>query len=240
MPTGLAPSMLSTLALRRVHLFAGCSNETLQRIALLCNWRNITAKTCLFSRESSGGEVYFLLSGQVRITSYSEQGREVSFRDYQSGEHFGDLSAIDGQQRSADVIALEDSLVVCISSAQFLALLGQEALIARHMMQHLTQLVRKLTDRVLELSNLDVPTRVQMELLRLAQATEADGSARIEPAPTHAALAGKISATREQVAREISALTKRGLIRKESSRLLRICAVSELEALVAMTKRQGV
>ncbi|MDH5857733.1 Crp/Fnr family transcriptional regulator [Lampropedia aestuarii] len=232
--------MPSTLALRCVHLFAGCSDEVLQHIALLCNWRTVAAKTSLFSRESSGGEVYFLLNGRVRITSYSELGREVSFRDYEAGEHFGDLSAIDGQQRSADVIAIEDSLVVSISSAQFLALLDQNALIARHMMQHLTQLVRKLTDRVLELSNLDVPTRVQMELLRLAQAIEPDGSARIEPAPTHAALAGKISATREQVAREISALTKRGLIRKEGSRLLRICAVSDLEALVAMTKRQAV
>lgn len=228
-PTRAVPS---TLALSRVHLFEGCSDEVLQRIAALCSWRNITAKTRLFSRESTGNEVYFLLSGQVRITSYSEQGREVSFRDYQLGEHFGDLSAIDAKQRSADVIAVVDSQVVSISSAQFLELLDQEPMISRRMMQHLALLVRKLTERVLELSNFGVPTRVHMELLRLAGALQADGSARIDPAPTHAALAGKISANREQVAREISALTKRGLIRKEGTRVLCIQSVSELQALV--------
>lgn len=226
-------TMPSTLALRRIHLFEDCSDETLQRIAILSNWRNITAKTSLFTRQSTGGDVYFLLSGQVRITTYSQQGREVSFRNYQAGEHFGDLSAIDGKQRSADVIAVTDSLVVSISSTQFLSLLDQEPALSRRMMQHLTLLVRDLTDRVLELSNFGVPTRLHMELLRLAQHIQPDGSARIDPAPTHAALAGKISTNREQVAREISALTKHGLIRKEGTRILHIRSMPELQALVA-------
>lgn len=236
MLTELPPTAPSTFALRRVQVFQDCSEETLQRIAAMCNWRHIAAKTSLFSRESAGADVYFLLSGQVRITSYSEQGREVAFRNYQAGEHFGDLAAIDGQQRSADVIAVQDSLIVSISSGQFLRLLDQEPAIARRMMQHLTLLVRKLTDRVLELSHFAVPTRLHIELLRLAQATEPDGSARIDPMPTHVALAGKISANREQVAREISALSKRGLIRKEGSRSLLIRSIAELEALVEEDK----
>lgn len=236
MPLSATPSLL---ALRRVHLLSACSDPTLQHIATLCSWRNVAAKTPVFTRASAGNEVYFLLSGQVRITTYSQQGREVSFRDYAAGEHFGDLSAIDGQQRSADVIAVQDSQLVGMGSAQFLALLAQEPALALRMMQHLTQLVRQLTQRVLELSTLSVPTRLHMELLRLAHDVQPDGSACIDPTPTHAALASKISTNREQVARELSALTQQGLLRKEGRRVLHIPSVHDLQALVVAAATQS-
>lgn len=231
-----APSLL---ALRRLHLLDACNDATLQHIATLCNWRTVAAKTLVFTRASAGNDVYFLLSGQVRITTYSPQGREVSFRDYAPGEHFGDLSAIDGQHRSADVLALQDSQLISISSGDFLALLEQEPALARRMLQHLTRLVRQLTERVLELSTLGVPTRLHVELLRLAHDVQPDGSARIDPTPTHAALASKISTNREQVARELSALTQQGLLRKEGRRVLHIASIHDLQALVAAAATQG-
>jgi len=231
-----APSLL---ALRRLHLLDACSDATLLHIAGLCNWRTVAAKTPVFTRASAGNDVYFLLSGQVRITTYSQQGREVSFRDYAPGEHFGDLSALDGLQRSADVIALQDSQLISMGSAEFLALLEQEPALARRMLQHLTQLVRQLTERVLELSTLGVPTRLHVELLRLAHDVQPDGSARIDPSPTHAALASKISTNREQVARELSALTQQGLLRKEGRRVLHIASIHDLQALVAEAATQG-
>ncbi len=59
-----------------------------------------------------------------------------------------------------------------------------------------------------------------------------DGTARIDPAPPHVALASKISTSREQVTREMSALTKRGLLRKEGTRVLVVTDVRMLQALV--------
>lgn len=222
----------SLLVLRRLHLLATCSDATLQHISTLCHWQTVAGKTPVFTRASAGNEVYFLLSGQVRITTYSHNGREVSFRDYGPGEQFGDLSAIDGQQRSADVIALQDSQLISIGSSDFLALLAHEPALALAMMQHLTGLVRQLTERVLELSTLSVPTRLHAELLRLAHDVQPDGSARIDPMPPHTALASKISTNREQVARELSALIQQGLLRKEGCRVMHITSVHALQALV--------
>lgn len=224
--------LASTLTLRQIHLFSECDEATLLRISAQCQWRDVAAKTPVFTRHSSGHEVYFLLSGQVRITTYSAQGREVAFRDYLPGEHFGDLSAIDGQQRSADVLAMQDSQLVSMSSTQFRQLLAQEPQLAMRMLRHLTAMVRQLTERVLELSNWGVATRLHVELLRLASHIAPDGSASIEPAPTQAALASKISATREQVAREFSALIKSGVLRKSGTRALHIRQVHDLQQLV--------
>lgn len=232
-----APSLL---ALRQLQLLHACSDTTLQHIKTLCSWHTVTAKTPVFTSVSQGNDVYFLLSGQVRITSYSQQGREISFRDYASGEHFGDLSAIDGEQRSADVIALQDSQFISIGRADFLEVLTQEPALALRMMQHLTKLVRQLTHRVLELSTMSVPTRLHVELLRLAHHVLADGSARIDPCPTQAEFASKISTNREQVARELSALIQRGLLRKEGRRVLHITSVNDMQALIAAASRYGI
>jgi len=228
----------SSLALRRIALLDGLGDECLARVAAECDWRQVEARTPLFTRASPGGEVYFLCSGRARITTYSTQGREVTFRDCEAGEHFGDLSAIDGQPRSADVVALEPSLLAVLSAPAFIAMLAREPAVAMRMMRNLTALVRRLTERVIDLSTLGVQTRLHAELLRLAHTAgvQGDNTARLDPAPAHAVLASKISTNREQVTREISVLTKRGLLRKEGLHVLVVADVAGLASLVAQVR----
>lgn len=228
----------SSLALRRITLFEGLGDACLERIAAQCDWRTVEAHTPVFSRASPGDEVYFLCAGRTRTTTYSAQGREVTFRDSEAGEHFGDLSAIDGQPRSADVVTLEPSVLASLSAPAFVAMLESEPVVAMRMMRNLTTLVRSLTERVIDLSTLGVQTRLHAELLRLARAAgvQSDNTARIDPAPPHAALASKISTNREQVTREISALTKRGLLRKAGLHVLVVADVQALATLVAQVR----
>lgn len=235
--TASAPAR-SSLALRRIALFEGLGDACLDSIAAACDWRTVEARRPLFTRASDGGEVYFLVSGRARITTYSASGREVAFRDCEPGEHFGDLSALDGQPRSADVVTLEPSLLACLSPQAFLELLRREPAVAMRMMRNLTRLVRRLTERVIDLSTLGVHTRLHTELLRLAQeaGVAADYSARIAPAPPHAALASKISTNREQVTRELGTLTRRGVLKKEGKHTLVVTDVRALEALVAAVR----
>jgi CRP-like cAMP-binding protein len=114
-------------------------------------------------------------------------------------------------------------------------MLEREPIVAMRMMRNLTTLVRRLTERVIDLSTLGVQTRLHAELLRLAHAggVQGDNTARIDPAPAHAVLASKISTNREQVTREISALTKRGLLRKDGLHALVVTDVQALADLVA-------
>lgn len=230
-----APAARSSLALRRIALLEGMEDACLDRLAQECDWHSMPAHKPVFTRASAGGEVYFLVSGRVRITTYSAQGREVSFRDCLPGEHFGDLSAIDGRPRSADAVTLEPSLLASLASEAFVALMRRESVVAVRMMHNLAALVRGLTERVIDLSTLGVQTRLHAELLGLARAAGVahDGTARIDPAPSHAVLASRISTNREQVTREISALTRRGVLRKDGAHALVVTDVRALEALVA-------
>lgn len=230
----LTPARPSSFALRRIALFEGLGDDSLDRIAADCEWRQLDARQPVFSRCSQGSDVFFLAAGRVRITTYSPGGREVSFRDHEAGGHFGDLAAIDGQARSTDVLTLEPSLLASLSRDSFLALLAREPAVAMRVMVDLAGLVRQLTDRVMELSTQGVPTRLHAELLRLAHAAGVapDNTARLEPAPSHAMLASKISTNREQVTRELSALARRGLLRKQGRQALLVTDVQALRALI--------
>jgi len=216
----------SSLALRSVELFEGLSASRLDQLARDCTWHNVAARQPLLLRSLAGGsgspepEVYFIVSGSVRIAIYSAAGRQVTFRDHGAGELFGDLAVIDEGPRSADVLALEPSVLASLSRTGFMALLRDEPVVAERMLKRLAALVRHLSDRVIDLSTLPVADRLQAELLRMARAAGvADNRACLKPAPRHAELASRISTNREQVSRELAVLARAGMLQKDAGTL---------------------
>ncbi len=222
----------STFGLKKVQLLQGLSQERLEILAHQCNWRRVEPGQVIVARNSPDRDVHFVVSGRVRVTSFSAGGRQVTFRDEEAGDMIGDLAAIDGQPRSADVLALEDVLVASLTPEHFRALIAAEPLVRERVLQRLAGLVRLLSQRVIELSTLGVQNRIHAELLRLArQSGEAGNRVRLEPAPKHADIASQVSTYREQVTRELSALTKQGLLEKDGAALV-LTDVARLERIV--------
>jgi CRP-like cAMP-binding protein len=222
----------SSLGLRSVALLDGLSAERLDALARECAWRRCAPEQQIISREADDRDLYLIVSGRVRVTTYSAGGRQVTFRDIAAGDCFGEVAAIDGEPRSADVIALESTLVASMPPAVFWRLAREEPLVAERMLLRLASLVRGLSERVIDLSTLGVQNRIYAELLRLARETGAAGNTvRIDPAPKHADIASRVSTYREQVTRELSALVKIGILER-GDRALVIRDVAALERLV--------
>jgi CRP/FNR family cyclic AMP-dependent transcriptional regulator len=219
----------SSLGLRKIDLLHGLARERLDAIGRQCAWRHYEAGQQIVAREAADQDLHFIVAGSVRVTSYSAGGRETSFRDLAEGTSFGEVSALDGRPRSADVVALVPALIASMPPAAFRALLREEWVVNERVLLRLADLVRRLTDRVLDVSTRSVQQRVCQELLRLAQA---GGSARIDPAPKHAELASLVSSYREQVTRELSALVKAGVLAKDGNALV-VADAARLEALAA-------
>jgi CRP-like cAMP-binding protein len=221
----------SSLGLRKIDLLQGLARERLDAIGRQCAWRHYEAGQQIVAREAADQDLHFIVAGSVRVTSYSAGGRETSFRDLAEGTSFGEVSALDGRPRSADVVALAPALIASMPPAAFRALLREEWVVNERVLLRLTDLVRRLTDRVLDVSTRSVQQRVCQELLRLASAG-GGGSRRIDPAPKHAELASLVSSYREQVTRELSALVKAGVLAKDGNALV-VTDAARLEALAA-------
>lgn len=218
MPVAPQPS---TLGLRQIDLLQGLAAERLEAIGRACAWRPYAAGQRLVAREDADRDVHFIVGGTVLVTTYASTGRETSFRELSAGTSFGEIAALDGLPRSADVVALTPGLLASMPPGAFRELLRAEWQVNERVLLRLTTLVRSLVDRVVEVSTLNVQQRVCMELLRLARpATVRTEGLRIEPAPRHAELAHRVSSYREQVTRELSALVKSGVLAKDGAALV--------------------
>ena len=73
----------------------------------------------VIAQDDDSSDVFFVVSGQVRATSFSKVGKEVSFQDLGPGEMFGELSAIDGEPRSTHVVTRVDTLIASMTKDAF-------------------------------------------------------------------------------------------------------------------------
>ena len=215
-----------------IELFSGLPGSDLKALAKQCRWRRYAPDQKIIGDQDKTTDVYFIGSGRVRVTVYSALGKEVSFRDLGAGTSFGELSAVDGKPRSANVIALSESVLASMPSGAFRKILRDHPEVSMNIMKHLAGLVRKLSDRVVEFSVLAVRNRIHAELLRLAREQGSDDNfAMLSPTPTHADIASRVATHREAVTRELNALAGDGLIERQG-RTLVICDVSRLAQLV--------
>lgn len=229
----------SALGLRRIKLLEGVPAEALEELARQCHWRRYAGGQVVISREAADSDVYLIVSGRIRVTAFSASGRQVGYGEMRAGQWFGDFAAIDGLARSADVVAIEETLVASMSPALFRSLLHAYPEVCDRMLRRLVMCVRELTERVFDFSTLGVQNRLHAELLRLAkEAGVKNNAARLDPAPRHSDIAGQISTYREQVTRELTAMGREGLVQRSGSALV-IPDVARLERLVSEVRRSA-
>jgi len=218
-------------SLAGVTILSGLSSDALKRVQQLCTWKRYGPEESIVDYLDSSDEVFFIIAGEVRVTIYSQAGKAVSFRELGPGEVFGEYPAIDRGPRSASVEAHTNCLVASLPGAAFRKLIESEPAVSRAMLPQLITKIRALTNRVYEFSTLAVSNRIQAELLRLANLAKREGrAARIAPAPTHTEIASRVSTHREAVTRELTRLSRIGLIERQRDALL----VKDVERLTEM------
>jgi CRP/FNR family cyclic AMP-dependent transcriptional regulator len=208
-------------SLAGIELLESMTANDRQKLEQQCAWRNVKRNETIVDRQSDSTDIYFVVSGRVRVVNFSLSGREITFDEMLPGRYFGQLAALDNQPRSASVIAVEDSLLASLGQKVFMNLLMIYPEIAVKLLAEMAQIIRVSTDRIMDLSTLGANNRVYAEILRLAQqGMTGDNTAKISPIPIHSDVASRVSTTRETVARVFSDLTKRELLERKGDALL--------------------
>lgn len=185
------------------------------------HWRRFKTDEVLIDYEDQSTDVYFLVSGEVRVLVRTHAGREIILDDMRSGEFFGELAAIDGIGRSANVAALTQGEVCVMPAGIFREIIFASPVVADRLLRLLAQRVRDLNARLTEHAVLDVRHRLYAELLRLSVPRIGHPGERvISPPPYHHVLSSRIGCRREQVTREFTALSKEKIIERTRGALV--------------------
>ena len=218
--------------LKGVALLCDLLQPALAETARNCRWRSYSANEQIIDRQSEATDVFFVVEGRARVVNYSISGREITLDDIEAGGHFGELAAIDGQPRSASVMALTDCSLAILPQDKFLALVYENSGIALKVMGGLASIIRNSTERIMDLSTLAANNRVQADLLRQAlHNCDGKNTASISPIPVHADIASRVSTTRETVARVMNDLARQGLLERQKNVLI-INDVQRLQKMV--------
>ncbi|MFP6682509.1 MAG: Crp/Fnr family transcriptional regulator [Gammaproteobacteria bacterium] len=226
------PAQITADTLLAIDLFRDLDRNDRAAIAKCCDGARFEAGHNIVLQRDDRTHVFFIVSGTVRVAFHSKPGKNVQFREQYAGECFGELSAIDGDTRSAEVAAVTNVFVGAIKTNDFLDIATSYPPASAKVLRRLASMVRSLSGRVVELSTLGVANRIRAELLRLARHSEVtENTAALIPTPTHAELASRVSTQREAVTKEIGRLVRPGILARGQG-LSWVADVERLETMV--------
>lgn len=175
-----------------VSYFKDLDKSMLQAIAQTAIQRSFTEEQVVFLEGEPCVGLYLVDSGWLKAVKVSPDGREQVVHFLGPGEVFNAISVFSDTTNPATVIALEPSNIYIIPQETMLRLLEDYPLLARHVIEDLSQRVLHLLNLVEDISLHTVESRLARYLLEYAQAdalqrqrwtTQAEIAARLGTVP---------------------------------------------------------
>lgn len=209
---------VSLTILRALPIFEMLDDDSLMPLTRVSILRTIPRHTVVLHAGDRTDNIYFVLSGVLKVQVSDEEGREVILSMLGPGELFGEMGALDDHPRSATVLAVEASELAVIGKTEFKQCLAENPEVSLFIMRNLTKRLRA-ADRTIEsLALLDVYGRVARLLVEAAETI--DGRKVVTQKISKQDIAKMIGASREMVSRVMRDLTAQGLIHEQDGQLI--------------------
>lgn len=206
----------------------GCSDEIAGTIFVRGTVRAFAPHSTIVRQGEKTSAAYLLTQGRAHALLYSVEGQVVLLCEYRPGDLFGALGELDPAPEEAEIVAVEAARSFVLKSRDLVALAETYGGIGLALSRLLLRQLRRATSRIYERAAVSAVGRVYAEILRLARSSPGHA---IQPVPVLSELAIRVSTTRETASRAVSALERRGIVRRDSGSLT-VLAPHRLEELI--------
>ncbi len=209
---------MSALLLRDIALFSSLSDDELGQISSKVVLKKFKKNEVILHEEDTGGFMYIILAGKVKVIQVTEEGRETILAFHKTGDFFGEMSLIDGKTVPASVVAIESSKVAIVSRKDFYSLLFVQEKFIVQLLRILCSRLREAYERIQILSFNNAAQRMKMLFIMLAEMygrQEPEKGIRLDIRLTHQNMADMTGIARETVTRVINKAQKEKDIRFE-------------------------
>ena len=213
---GVEPSLVSQPFL------ADVGPDAAAELRSLGTRRRFPPGSAIFLEGDTAHETLILLQGIVKISVSSFDGREVILDLLGSGGLIGELSAVDGQPRSATATTLTPVEVLVIPCSTFIGLMHQRPELMYRLLVSVTNRLRSSVRRQLEYGTGDALGRLCARLLEVAAEygeNRPDGTIDIDLPVTQADLASWTGLSREAIVKALRNLRELGWISGQGRRV---------------------
>ena len=202
--------------LQSVPLFAELSMVSLKKISEKMVTRSYPKGKMVVIEESLGRTFFLIKSGAVKVTRMNEDGREVILAMLGEGDFFGEMALLDGEGRSANVVTIEEAILLSLQRGDFLYILESYPKIAIKLLEELTSRIRYSDQQIESLSLSDAEQRICITIIRLAEdlGQIKGGTVHIDNLPYHQDIANMAGTSRETVSRVLKTLEDKKYLKR--------------------------
>src|ERR1700686_1797536 len=129
-------------SLEKIGILRSLDTKEIAALDRRCLWRHAQAKAWLLEQDDIGTDIYFLSSGVVRVLITPSPDREIILGDIEAGGYFGEMAAIDGQPRSAGILAITDATIARMPAPVFRETIHQYPDVGEQLLRQLVGRIR--------------------------------------------------------------------------------------------------
>ena len=209
-----APASSKLSVLRKHPIFSDLAPDALDQLCRYAQPTSLKRGATLFAKGDPGHSLYAVISGTVKISVSSPDGRNAILNLIGAGEVFGEMSVLDGRVRSADASANTNCEILVIDRRDFLPFVNSQPALAMKFIELLCERLRWTSDQVEQIILQDLPGRLASALLGLTEKRKLE-SANRTIAITQQEISEMVGMTRESINKQLRAWAARDWLRLE-------------------------
>ncbi|MEJ2309908.1 MAG: Crp/Fnr family transcriptional regulator [Gammaproteobacteria bacterium] len=203
--------------LEKILLFQGVQKQSLDALEKTLRPRSFNKGDMVIRQGDEGDALYLVITGRLKVVSSCEEGKEALLDFFGPNDYFGELALLDPNVRSASVIAVENSDLLCITRRKLMNFLQDNPEANLSLMRGLARRTRAISQNLSSLAQLDVYGRIARVII---QEAADEGGRLITPQLTQKEIGEMIGASREMVSRILKDLRTGGYISIEGRRII--------------------
>jgi len=196
-------------------LFRSLAAEERNALIAHAHMRKCAADETIFLMGSAGDSMMAVLSGHVRISMPSPDGKEFVLALLGPGEIFGEIALLDGKERTADAKATAECTLAVLERRDVLAFFERHPSAWPGLIEMLCERLRSTDQQMAEVALLGLPVRLAKTLLRMAAVEPSAANGRAAPLIrlSQRELGNLVGATRESVNKCLRDWQRKGIVR---------------------------
>jgi CRP/FNR family transcriptional regulator, cyclic AMP receptor protein len=200
--------------LRQHPIFNDLDSDALDQLCRYAKPTSLKRGATIFSKGDPGNSLYAVISGTVKISVSSPDGRNAILNLISAGEIFGEVALLDGRERTGDATANTNCEIFVIDRRDFLPFVRSQPALAMKFIELLCDRLRWTSDQVEQVILQDLPRRLASALLGLTEKRKLEPTSRTI-AITQQEISEMVGMTRESINKQLRAWATRNWVRLE-------------------------
>ncbi|MBR1190443.1 Crp/Fnr family transcriptional regulator [Bradyrhizobium sp. AUGA SZCCT0160] len=221
---GFSSSKLSVL--RKHPYFVDLEPEAFDQLCRYAKHVTLKRGATIFAKGDPGNSLFAVISGTVKISISSPDGRNAILNLIGAGEIFGEIALLDGSVRSADATANTPCELFTIDRREFIPFVRSQPGLAMKFIELLCTRIRWTSDQVEQVILQNLPGRLASALLRLTEKQPQGRTIAI----TQQEISEMVGMTRESINKQLRAWAARDWVRLEHGAIV-VLKAEPLQAL---------